>query len=41
MEHEGCKYIWCPHHASKDSSMNGLYMPHPHNKAIPEGQQEN
>jgi hypothetical protein len=31
VEHEGRKYIWCPHHASKDGSVNGLYMPHPHN----------
>jgi hypothetical protein len=30
MEHKGRKYIWCPHHAFKDGSVNGLYMPHPH-----------
>jgi hypothetical protein len=30
IEHKGRKYIWCPHHTSKDGSMNGHYMPHPH-----------
>jgi hypothetical protein len=28
--HEGKKYSWCPHHHSKDGSVNGLYMPAPH-----------
>jgi len=28
--HEGTKYYWCPHHHSKDSSINDLYMPAPH-----------
>ncbi len=31
LEHEGHKYIWCPKHTSKDGSVNGLYMPLPHN----------
>jgi hypothetical protein len=30
IEHEGCKYVWCPKHTSKDGSINGLYMPSPH-----------
>ena len=28
--HEGTKYSWCPHHHSKDGSVNGFYMPAPH-----------
>ena len=28
--HEGMKYSWCPHHYSKDGSVNGLDMPAPH-----------
>jgi hypothetical protein len=31
MEHEGRKYVWCTKHSSKDGSINGLYMPSPHN----------
>jgi hypothetical protein len=31
IDHEGRKYVWCPHHASKEGSAKGLYMPHPHN----------
>ena len=27
IEHEGCKYVWCPKHTSKDGSINGLYTP--------------
>jgi len=27
--HEGTKYSWCPHHHSKNGSINGLYMPAP------------
>ncbi len=27
----GKKYTWCPHHHSKDGSINGLYMPAPYN----------
>jgi hypothetical protein len=30
LTHEGKKYSWCPHHHSKDGSINGLYMPAPH-----------
>jgi len=30
LTHEGKKYTWCPHHHSKDGSINGLYMPAPH-----------
>ena len=30
IEHEGRKYVWCSHHTSKDGSINGLYMPSPH-----------
>ena len=26
----GKKYVWCPHHTSKDGSVNGCYMKHPH-----------
>ena len=26
----GEKYAWCPHHTSKDGSLNGCYMKHPH-----------
>ncbi len=29
--HYGKKYTWCPHHHSKDGSINGLCMPIPHN----------
>jgi hypothetical protein len=34
INHEGCKYVWCPKHTSKDGSINGLYMtlPHDHNE---------
>jgi hypothetical protein len=28
--HEGKKYTWCPHHHSKDGSINRLYMLAPH-----------
>ncbi len=31
LEHEGCKYVWCPKHTSKDGSVNSLYMPSSHN----------
>jgi hypothetical protein len=31
LTHEGKKYTWCPHHHSKDGSINGLYMAAPHN----------
>jgi len=31
IEHEGCKFVWCTKHTSKDGSINGLYMPSPHN----------
>jgi len=31
IEHEGRKYVWCAKHTSKDGSINGLYMPSPHN----------
>ena len=24
------KHVWCPHHTSKDRSINRLYMPSPH-----------
>ena len=27
---DGKKYIWCPHHVSKDGTINGLYMAFPH-----------
>ncbi len=30
IEHEGCKFVWSTKHTSKDSSINGLYMPSPH-----------
>ena len=30
IKHEGCKYVWRPKHTSKDGSINGLYMPSPH-----------
>ncbi len=30
IKHEGCKYVWCTKHTSKDGSINGLYMPSPH-----------
>jgi hypothetical protein len=30
IEHEGLKFVWCPKHTSKDGSINGLYMPSPH-----------
>jgi hypothetical protein len=30
IDHEGSKYVWCPKHTSKDGSINGLYMPLPH-----------
>ena len=30
IEHEGHKYVWCTKHTSKDGSINGLYMPSPH-----------
>jgi hypothetical protein len=29
-KHECQKYVWCPKHTSKDGSINGLYMPFPH-----------
>ncbi len=29
IKHKGHKYIWCSHHASKDGSINSLYMPFP------------
>jgi hypothetical protein len=31
IEHDGRKYVWCSKHTSKDGSINGLYMPSPHN----------
>ena len=31
IEQAGKKYVWCPHHTSKDGSIHGLYMPSPHN----------
>jgi hypothetical protein len=31
LEHEDCKYVWCPKHTSKDGSVKGFYMPSPHN----------
>jgi hypothetical protein len=31
IEHECRKYVWVPKHTSKDGSINGLYMPSPHN----------
>ena len=31
IEHDGRKYEWCSKHSSKDGSINGLYMPSPHN----------
>jgi hypothetical protein len=31
IEHEGRKLVWCTKHTSKDGSINGLYMPSPHN----------
>jgi hypothetical protein len=31
IEHKGRKYVWCTKHTSKDGSINGLYMPYPHN----------
>ena len=30
IEHDGRKYVWCTQHTSKDGSINGLYMPSPH-----------
>ena len=27
----GEKYVWCPHHTSKDGSLDGCYMKYPHN----------
>ena len=30
IEHDGRKYVWCTRHTSKDGSINGLYMPSPH-----------
>ena len=30
IRHEGCKYVWCTKHTSKDGSINGPYMPSPH-----------
>ena len=27
----GEKYVWCPYHTSKDGSLEGCYMKHPHN----------
>jgi hypothetical protein len=30
IDHEGRKYVGCPKHTSKDGSINGLYMPLPH-----------
>ncbi len=32
--HEGTKYSWCTHHHSKDGSINGLYMPAPHDHDV-------
>ncbi len=32
IDHESCKYVWCPKHTSKDGSINGLYMPLPHDQ---------
>jgi hypothetical protein len=31
IEHNSRKYVWCSKHTSKDGSINGLYMPSPHN----------
>jgi hypothetical protein len=30
IKQDGKKYIWCSQHTSKDGSINGLYMPVPH-----------
>jgi hypothetical protein len=30
IEHKGRKFVWCSKHTSKDGSINGLYMPSPH-----------
>jgi hypothetical protein len=30
IKHDGRKYVWCSKHTSKDGSVNGLYMPSPH-----------
>jgi hypothetical protein len=30
IEHNGRKYVWCSKHTSRDGSINGLYMPLPH-----------
>ena len=32
IKHEGPNYVWCPKHTSTDGSINGLYMPSPHNQ---------
>ena len=32
IKHKGRKYVWCPKHTSKDGSINGLYMPSPHDQ---------
>ena len=29
IEHEGCKFVWCPKHTFKDGSINSLYTPSP------------
>ena len=28
---KGFSMVWCPHHKSKDGSVNVMYMPAPHN----------
>ncbi len=30
IDHDGKKFVWCPHHKSKDGSINGMYMLSPH-----------
>ncbi len=30
IDYNGKKFDWCPHHKSKDGSVNGMYMPSPH-----------
>jgi hypothetical protein len=30
IDHDGKKFDWCPHHKSKDGSVNGMYMTSPH-----------
>jgi hypothetical protein len=30
IDHDGKNFDWCPHHKSKDGSVNGMYIPSPH-----------